>query len=818
MALLNVLVEDIDLREGRASEVPFQSRKLELLRVLLQEAHRPVNFASALCQALLTSGKFCENYLNNLVDAICVDFEAQLELALSVAQTTDPLWNQEGVTNKVTFCRMSCHLGLAFLKEKLLEFDQPEVYVSESVLHELLAFIETNGELFVDYFQFIQHIKDKASQICTKKELFLTLKVAVSEEINLKMTSGDEAYNLPGLLEEVGYVATSNDKVFRGVLEKFRINESSVAEMLGRMIRTHTGLNERPSEAMNKNVLELVLGPAALPVNKTFSGWDFDVVVAVLKSQCPDLNWFGVANAFDHADFFVPDFQAFDLLIGCFKKGVQEHFPLETVIGRLWRNTEGQLSFLRYAIQAPPEIFTFEHARKKMNRLDGIQNGKTPFGTPNHAWLCFDLVKTLCTLGEIPKLTDAVMEIISYPLKHCQEVLLVVMASVSQDWGKIQREVIEKLLPIFVASNPNTFVVLHRIWPSCKEKVADFIIRMYETDPSIVSRVLDICQEMKALPFLLGRVPHFMAADMASLAARREYLNLDKWLKDKISSDGLPFMEAVLRFLNAKLDAMAAESGALTTLSVETLDLYLRVLKSNSAVFSPELAASVKQVEYRAGLLFPQLQTLAAQAEQSEVFASDIEEEANVYFHRIYSEQTRPEDVIAMLKQYKNSSEQREQEVFACMVHNLFDEYRFFPNYPEKALQITAMLFGQLIHHQLVSSITLGIALRYVLDALRKTSDQNMFKFGLTAVNQFKQELPGWPQYCAHILEIPEVRDADPELAAFIETALVNKSARTGDSTPADPAGLDNIPGTIGAFSGHSSIAFCCRCWDGDQS
>jgi CCR4-NOT transcription complex subunit 1 len=28
------------------------------------------------------------------------------------------------------------------------------------------------------------------------------------------------------------------------------------------------------------------------------------------------------------------------------------------------------------------------------------------------------------------------------------------------------------------------------------------------------------------------------------------------------------------------------------------------------------------------------------------------------------------------------------------MIHNLFDEYRFFPKYPDKELKITAVLFG----------------------------------------------------------------------------------------------------------------------------
>lgn len=74
-----------------------------------------------------------------------------------------------------------------------------------------------------------------------------------------------------------------------------------------------------------------------------------------------------------------------------------------------------------------------------------------------------------------------------------------------------------------------------------------------------------------------------------------------------------------------------------------------------------------------------------------------------------------------MLKRFQNSPDTREQEIFACMIHNLFDEHRFFHKYPEKELRITGVLFGTLIQHQLVASITLGIALRYVLEALRKS-------------------------------------------------------------------------------------------------
>lgn len=101
VALFNVLVEDIDLREGRLSELQPQRRKLEILKVLLNEAQRSSEFASALSQALLASGKFCENYLNNFVDAVSIHFDLQVKLALSVAQTTDSLWNREGPKHDV---------------------------------------------------------------------------------------------------------------------------------------------------------------------------------------------------------------------------------------------------------------------------------------------------------------------------------------------------------------------------------------------------------------------------------------------------------------------------------------------------------------------------------------------------------------------------------------------------------------------------------------------------------------------------------------------------------------------------------------------
>ena len=91
-----------------------------------------------------------------------------------------------------------------------------------------------------------------------------------------------------------------------------------------------------------------------------------------------------------------------------------------------------------------------------------------------------------------------------------------------------------------------------------------------------------------------------------------------------------------------------------------------------------------------------------------------VEAQANKYFQQIYTSQQSIADIVDMLKQFKNSDKPQEREIFTCMIHNLFDEYRFFHKYPDKELRISGLLFGNIIQHQLVVTTTLGIALRCV--------------------------------------------------------------------------------------------------------
>lgn len=135
-------------------------------------------------------------------------------------------------------------------------------------------------------------------------------------------------------------------------------------------------------------------------------------------------------------------------------------------------------------------------------------------------------------------------------------------------------------------------------------------------------------------------------------------------------------------------------------------------------------------------------------------FSQDIEVEMKLCFQRMYEQQHDIQEVIAMLEKLKRSDVPRDQDLFACMIHSLFDEYRFFPQYPVKALATTAVLFGSLVHFHLIEGISLAIALKLIMDALRQDVSSNIFRFGLQALIELRQRLPELPKFCKALMAV----------------------------------------------------------------
>lgn len=220
-----------------------------------------------------------------------------------------------------------------------------------------------------------------------------------------------------------------------------------------------------------------------------------------------------------------------------------------------------------------------------------------------------------------------------------------------------------------------------------------------------------------------------------------------------------------------------------TSKSYVFLETYLSNYYSSSSLLEPNDLEACIEVRNACLQVHPRLMCLTPNSDAESglaviTYPNEIESEVDGIYKQMYDENMTIDEVILMLQRYKDSSNPRDHEVFSCMIHFLFDEYKFFQSYyPARELAMTGYLFGSLIRHSLIEYIPLGIAMRYIIDALNCPPDTNLFKFGLQALSRFEFRLPEWRPLCEALIRIPHLMEARPDLMTTLQRALNSPGA-----------------------------------------
>ncbi|KAL1917446.1 uncharacterized protein VTP21DRAFT_3839 [Calcarisporiella thermophila] len=578
---------------------------------------------------------------------------------------------------------------------------------------------------------------------------------------------------------EQGYDCTRSTETMRSLLAQLDIpnsgnlKEVDVAQALGMMVRTYADLGDGR-------------------VGDQFNTWNVEAFVSALVEEFPQLNWRGVIRCLDHDGFIIMDSKGFRMILDAYRLAAQDRFPIQIFWGR-WNNFRGQFSFLYAVAQAPTDYIDLSvYPIRKVLKPEDIESLSPPMQAIASTlslsqWNSLDLIDTLVQLADT-SLHEQVRSLFEWvAMKQYPELLLIGLLQI-QSTNILHQELLSKLLLAFLHGHANSSLVLHRVWQLNPDLLMTGFLDMYNKDRKSLSRILDIVQDLKILTAVLEIKPLRMmfALDFAALASRREYLNLEKWLQTNVQQHKDLFVRACLDFIVQKINADISQQQqqqqhdphSSIDLSMDTIATFLRVL-SNSTM-SPENSELFKNVQSACLQVYPRLMNVSATSGDANAtggettFAPNVEQEATSYIGRLYRQEISVESVIEMLKRLRLSKDSREQDVFAAVIHNLFDEYRYFPDYPDLELSTTSVLFGMIIQHRLISFKPLGVALRYVLDALRSAPDSKMFRFGIQALTQFKSRLNEWPQVCSQLLQIPQLRQANPELVQFITSAMAN--------------------------------------------
>ena len=158
---------------------------------------------------------------------------------------------------------------------------------------------------------------------------------------------------------------------------------------------------------------------------------------------------------------------------------------------------------------------------------------------------------------------------------------------------------------------------------------------------------------------------------------------------DRVASRDGPFVLECLRFLRAKTGVDGPPSGL--PLAPETAAAFFRVLMQTVPQLLPELGEELRATYAAAaaarlsGSGAPGGGLPLEASTPDSPFSKEVEEEANGYFQKIYTGQQSIADVVELLRGFQASAVKHEKDVFSCMLHNLFDEYRYFNKYPDKA-------------------------------------------------------------------------------------------------------------------------------------
>ncbi|KAF9558989.1 hypothetical protein EC968_006772 [Mortierella alpina] len=466
------------------------------------------------------------------------------------------------------------------------------------------------------------------------------------------------------------------------------------------------------------------------------NSWDFKMFASSISNYAID--WVKVMRALDYPGFQIMDASGFEFIVNAF------------------RNI-AKFSLSRPEVQA--------HASLELEAS---------------IWNCLPLVETVMTLATSAdnEAHDGVELILNSGLKSNTELLFLGLVQMKAPWGQLHQDVVSKLLHVYLTgTGTNARFVQTRLWQVNQALFMSGLLDLYHHDRCSLPKILKITEDLSILEKVLEVRSFAFAIDLAVLAYSEHLIAFDKWLQNRIAAGQDVFVRASLDYLSVRIASDVKDHvPSDRKLPLEIITVFLKILRESS--ISPENAGFLKSVSDACSQLHPELASNNALGGQVNTqgaetsFSAEVEETTNDYYKRIYRGDIKIPDIVDLLQRFKNSADPREQDIYACMIHNLFDEYRFFATYREKELSITSDLFGALIQHQLVSYIPLGIALRYVLDALRSPPGSKMFNFGAQALSRFKSRLQEWPTYCSHLLQIPHLQQAHPEIMRYIHAVL----------------------------------------------
>ncbi|CAJ0873961.1 16678_t:CDS:2 [Entrophospora sp. SA101] len=461
--------------------------------------------------------------------------------------------------------------------------------------------------------EILKHLLTEKIEEISIDPLLLNIFREVLNSIDNKSLFKD--FNLDSLLD-LGSKCCSTVNSFNEVLAKLGVHSSAsgeiikevdVARALGVMALTTANLEDDSSNIAWNQSNDLF--------DNNNSNWNVEIFVSSLSELQPHLDWVKVIKQLDYPEFTIKDTKGVQLILTAFRKAAkdQQKFPIHLFWGS-WSNLKGQFSFLHQLIQLSPDAFNInDYPVQKVLTIDDFPNSPTNSKSLSEMltscpWNSLELIETLIKMADTDLFED-VRVTFELSIKQAPELICLGLVQIQRPWNSLHIEFVNRLLSTFLTGHLNSTLVLSRIW---------------NIDNNIFIET--------------------------ALASRREYLNLEKWLQEKINEHGEAFVHDCMEFLKQKITLEVTHetngNDQAVRLADEVVLKFLRVISNSN--MTPENEEYFKEIRKTLAQIYPSLSIIPLDGsippplEQS--FPAEIEEIANLYFEKVYRQEIEIEE------------------------------------------------------------------------------------------------------------------------------------------------------------------------------
>ncbi|WAO86529.1 Hypothetical protein NCS54_00380700 [Fusarium falciforme] len=511
---------------------------------------------------------------------------------------------------------------------------------------------------------------------------------------------------------------------------------------------------------------------------------DPNVLVAALRRVLPkSFDWMEVIGYFDQPSARVSS-QQFLRLYNAFLPIAQDpnsDLDIQRLWGGVWRHPEAQLSFVSaYASLTPEQLdaTTIPGLRRSIT-LDDYANSPPNVRERAAVAVKHPLVSVAALSSIFNVALSSVVASTSVEAKRLfQEVVVpnldIFLVSAfevpRQHWAAMAIDTLNSLFENFLYKrSPEYDFVLDSLWKKDKEWVTQRLIDAHAIKPVDLPLVFEHAVKHNWLDSLVYLANGF-GIDLAALAHAEGYLDLSKWARF-YADRGNEMSRTLLQFLmiKANLESQYQRGGpdgqplakTTTTLQVRTVSALLHILED---LLPKGPVQELIIIQRHCIIAYPRLinygegydDIIDANGKDGNALPPTANSKMEEHYKKMYSDEMQVRNIVEVLDRYKHSKDALDQDVFACMIHGLFDEYSHYVDYPLEALATTAVLFGGIISHKLISGLPLQIGLGMILEAVRDhVPEDPMYKFGLQALMQLLVRFREWPLFCRQLVLIP---------------------------------------------------------------